>query len=168
MTEVYISGLAIDSATNSPVVILKEPNSNKILPIWIGLSEASVIALELSNVNYRRPLTHDLIKSILNGFDATLQRVVINSIKDNTFYAKIYLLSSENSIIEIDARPSDSVALALKMKAPIYISDEIENNLVDISDYPDSPDNDSETTEENILKKRLKNIEPEDFDDLNQ
>jgi len=168
MTEVYISGLAIDSATNSPVVILKEPKSQKILPIWIGLSEASVIALELSNVSYRRPLTHDLIKSILNVFDATLQRIVINSIKDNTFFAKIYLLASENSIIEIDARPSDSLALALKMKAPIYISDEIEENLVDVSDYPNDLDPGSEIKDENILKNRLKNIEPEDFDDLNQ
>ena len=168
MIEVYVSGLAYDTITNAPVVILKEHNGSRALPIWIGMNEASVIALELSGMAYKRPLTHDLMKSILNGFNAVLQKIVVSSLKDNTFYAKFYILASGNSIIEIDARPSDSIAMALKMKAPIYISPELEDSLIDLSPPSDeSTEHEDEDFDPMDLKNRLRNIKPEDFGDFN-
>ena len=111
MIEVIISGLAYDTLSNAPVVLLKEREGERVLPIWIGPNEAGAIALELSGMEYRRPLTHDLMKSIMNGLNANLQKVVVSSLKDSTFYAKFYILASKNEIIEIDARPSDSIAM---------------------------------------------------------
>lgn len=168
MTEVYISGLAYDTVTNAPVVLLKEHDSLRILPIWIGLSEASVIAMELSGMSYKRPLTHDLLKSVLNGFDAVIQKIVISSLKDNTFYAKFYIISSGNSIFEIDARPSDSIAMALKMKAPIYVSDDLNSSFIQLSPpSDDDPESNNEDFDPMDLKNRLRNIKPEDFGDFN-
>jgi bifunctional DNase/RNase len=167
MIEVYVSGLAYDSLSNAPVVLLKERTSERVLPIWIGPSEAGAIALELSGVAYRRPLTHDLLKAVLNGFDATVQKIVVSSLKENTFYAKFYIQASEREIIEIDARPSDSIAMALKMKAPIYISDELSDSMVTLSPDSPAPGSDADTTPMSDLKNRLKNIDPEDFGDFN-
>ncbi len=167
MIEVYVSGLAYDSLSNAPVVLLKERTSERVLPIWIGPSEAGAIALELSGVAYRRPLTHDLLKAVLNGFNATVQKIVVSSLKENTFYAKFYIQASEREIIEIDARPSDSIAMALKMQAPIYISDELSDSMVTLSPDSPTPGSDADTTPMSDLKKRLKNIDPEDFGDFN-
>lgn len=168
MIEVYVTGLAYDTMTNAPVVLLKERNGLRVLPIWIGMNEASVIALELSGMSYKRPLTHDLIKSILNGFNGVLQKVVVSSLKDNTFYAKFYILASENAIIEIDARPSDSIAMALKMKAPIYISHELDDSLIQLSSpSDDAPEHEDVDFNSMSMKNRLRNIKPEDFGDFN-
>jgi len=173
MIEVYVSGLAFDTISNAPVVLLKEREGERILPIWIGPNEAGVIALELSGMSYKRPLTHDLLKAVLNGCNARLQKVIVSSLKDNTFYAKFYILASENEIIEIDARPSDSISMALKMNAPIYISEELEDSLVELS-MTDEEDTDDDTGEEDDeflsridLRKRLRNIKPEDFGNYN-
>jgi len=165
--EVYVSGLAYDTVTKAPVVLLKERDGLRVLPIWIGMNEASVIALELSGMTYKRPLTHDLMKSILNGFNAVLQKVVVSSLKDNTFYAKFYILAPGNSIIEIDARPSDSIAMALKMKARIYVSSELEDSFIHLSPGPDGPTEDEPSEFDPMdLKNRLRNIKPEDFGDF--
>jgi len=168
MLEVFISGLAYDTVTKAPVVLLQERDGSRILPIWIGMNEASVIALELSGITYKRPLTHDLMKSILSGFDAVLQKVVVSSLKDNTFYAKFYILAPGNSIIEIDARPSDSIAMALKMKSKIYVSDDIEDSMVEFS-RADDDDPDSEAVDDDPMdvRNRLRNIKPEDFGNFN-
>jgi len=178
MIEVFVSGLAFDTLSNAPVVLLKERDGERVLPIWIGPNEAGVIALELSGMSYKRPLTHDLIRSLLNGFDAELQRVVVNSIEENTFYAKIYIRASEREIMEIDARPSDSIAIALKMGAPIFVSEDIEDSLIRFADSQ----NDSEDADESLedypekppeldmaqeLRRRLRNIKPEDFGNYN-
>jgi uncharacterized protein len=183
MIEVYVSGLAFDTISNAPVVLLKERDGERLLPIWIGPNEAGVIALELSGMTYKRPLTHDLLKAILNGFNAQLQKVVVSSLKENTFYAKFYILVSENEIIEIDARPSDSITMALKMKSPIYISEELEDSLVELSpsdeQSPESEDfeeagegveedeNEEDFLSKMDLRKRLRNIKPEDFGNYN-
>ena len=161
-----MSGLAFDTVSNSPVVLLKEREGTRILPIWIGMNEASVIALELSGMSYKRPLTHDLIKSVLNGFNATLQKIVVSSLKDNTFYAKFYILASENSIIEIDARPSDSIAMALKMKAPIYVSQDLDDSFIHLAPPSDEEPSEESDTEATNLRNRLRNIKPEDFGDF--
>ena len=168
MIEVFVSGLAFDTLFKAPVVLLKEINGSRVLPIWIGPNEAAVIALELSGVSYKRPLTHDLMKSVLNGFNAKLQKIVVSSLKENTYFAKFYIQADENSIIEIDARPSDSVAMALKMNAPVYISDEIENSLIElIQSSEDDPDSDDSSLDTMDLGKRLRNIKPEDFGNYN-
>ena len=167
MIEVYISGLAYDTLSNAPVVLLKERDGERILPIWIGPNEAGAIALELSGMKYRRPLTHDLMKSVINGLNAVLQKVVVSSLKDSTFYAKFYILASENEIIEIDARPSDSIAMAMKMHAPIYISEELEDSLIELTLTSDDYGEESGTISPMDLKKRLRNIKPEDFGDFN-
>ncbi len=168
MIEVFVSGLAFDTLFKAPVVLLKEINGSRVLPIWIGPNEAAVIALELSGVSYKRPLTHDLMKSILNGFNAKLQKIVVSSLEENTYFAKFYIQADENSIIEIDARPSDSVAMALKMEAPVFISDEIESSLIELvqpsEDIPESDDSSLDTID---LGKRLRNIKPEDFGNYN-
>ena len=168
MSEVYVSGLAYDTVSKAPVVLLKERDGERILPIWIGTNEASVIALEISGMTYRRPLTHDLIRSIMNGFSAKLQKIVVSSLKENTFYAKFYILASEKSIIEIDARPSDSIAMALKMKAPIYITNDLEGSLIQLSTSSDDALGDDEVDFDSLdLRNRLRNIKPEDFGDFN-
>lgn len=167
MIEVYVSGLAFDTVTKSPVVLLKERDNERVLPIWIGMNEASVIALELSGMTYRRPLTHDLIKSILNGFDAVVQKVVVSALKENTFYAKFYILAQENSIIEIDARPSDSIAMALKMHSKIYVSPDIEDSFITLNTSDDIDVLDDDEFDQLDIKKRLRNIRPEDFGDFN-
>ena len=167
MIEAYVSGLAFDTLSNAPVVLLQERNGKRILPIWIGPNEAGAIALELSGIAYRRPLTHDLLKSILKGFNANLQKIVVSSLQENTFFAKFYIQASENEIIEIDARPSDSIAMALKMKAPIYISEELGDSMIELSQDSNSPDDEDESMHLTDLNKRLRNINPEDFGDFN-
>ncbi|MFC1489953.1 bifunctional nuclease family protein [Candidatus Latescibacterota bacterium] len=168
MIEVFVSGLAFDTHFKTPVVLLKEVNGSRVLPIWIGPNEAAVIALDLSGISYKRPLTHDLLKSVLDGFNAKLQKIVVSSLKDNTYYAKFYIQADKNSIIEIDARPSDSVAMALKMESPVFISEEIESSLVEF-DQPDDDDFEYDDNSPDVLdlKKRLRNINPEDFGDYN-
>ena len=167
MIEVYVSGLAFDTMTSSPVVLLRERRGERVLPIWIGVNEASVIAMELSGASYKRPLTHDLLKAVLAGFNADMQKIVVSSLKDNTFFAKLYIVAPGNSLIEIDARPSDSIAMALKMKSPIFISSDLDDSFIEIS---------SESTEESAgddsldtfdLGDRLRNIRPEDFGNFN-
>jgi len=166
MIEAYVSGLAFDTLSNAPVVLLQERNGKRILPIWIGPNEAGAIALELSGIAYRRPLTHDLMKSVLKGFNARLLKIVVSSLEENTFFAKFYIQASENEIIEIDARPSDSIAMALKMKAPIYISEELGDSMIELSQESDKPEDDDSISPTD-LKKRLRNINPEDFGDFN-
>ena len=112
-------------------------------------------------------MTHDLLKSVMNGLNAVLQKVVVSSLKDSTFYAKFYIQASENEIIEIDARPSDSVAMAIKMKAPIYISDDLDDSLVELSLSAEESIEDNDAISPMDLKKRLRNIKPEDFGDFN-
>ena len=168
MIEVFVSGLAFDTLYKQPVVLLKEIDGRRILPIWIGPNEAAVIALELSGVSYKRPLTHDLMKSVLNGFNAHLQKIIVSSLKENTYYAKFYIQADESSIIEIDARPSDSVAMALKMQAPIFISEELDNSLIDLMPSSDDDSEEDDTNADPLdLKSRLRNIKPEDFGNYN-
>jgi bifunctional DNase/RNase len=156
MIEVTISGLGIDGSSNSPVVILKEKEGKRVLPIWIGHNEASAIAMELAGVKFKRPLTHDLLKSFLVAFKANLIRVVIGDLKDNTYYASLFLKSG-NETISIDARPSDSIALALRVKSPIFTSIEL------LTDIPINLSKPPEEYDPEKLRDRLKGMNPEDF-----
>ena len=155
MIEAKVNGLALDMTTNSPVVILSTSDSDRLLPIWIGHYEALAIAMELSGVTSRRPLTHDLLKLVIATMGGNVQKVEVTELKEQTFYAKIYI-KMNGSVLEVDARPSDSIALALKTKVPLYVAEELfqlkrpDKEGMDLSD-PET------------LKERLKRINPEDF-----
>jgi uncharacterized protein len=155
MLEVKVDGLALDMTTNSPVVILTPTNLDRVLPIWIGHSEAWAIAMELSGVGSKRPMTHDLLKSVIASLSAKVEKVEITELKDQTFYAQVFLSTNGDSF-NIDARPSDSIALALKAGAPIFVEEELFN--LKPEDKPEEVSNDPET-----LAERLRRIDPEDF-----
>jgi bifunctional DNase/RNase len=122
--EMKIRGLMLDPVTNMPIVVLKEAEGASILPIWVGSYEANAIAIEIEKVQTPRPMTHDLIKNILVGIRATLQRVVVSELKDDTFYAIVWL-NMDGRLISVDSRPSDALALALRMDSPIYVEEEV-------------------------------------------
>jgi bifunctional DNase/RNase len=122
--EMKIRGLMMDPVTNMPIVILKDVNGNAILPIWVGIYEANAIALEIEKVSTPRPMTHDLIKTLLLGLHATVRKVVVNELKEDTFYAMIWL-ERNGELISVDSRPSDALAVALRLDCPIYVEDSV-------------------------------------------
>ena len=125
--EMKIRGLMMDPVTNMPIVILKDVGSEAVLPIWVGIYEANAIALEIEKVATPRPMTHDLIKNVLMGLEALVHKVVVTELKEDTFYAVIWV-EREGQIISIDSRPSDALALALRMDCPIFVEDEVLKN----------------------------------------
>ncbi len=155
LIEMKVSGLGLDKDSDSPVVLLKEADGERVLPIWIGHAEASAIAIALEGIKVERPLTHDLIRAVIEGLKAKVSRILINELKNNTFYAKIYLERGK-SIINVDARPSDSIALALRVQVPIFVSQNV------LSSSGTSMEIDDETRAK-ALKKFLANLNPEDF-----
>ena len=122
--EVKIRGLMMDPVTNMPIVILKDVGGSAILPIWVGVYEANAIALEIEQVATPRPMTHDLIKNLLLGLNTTVQKVVVNELREDTFYALIWL-EQDGHTISVDSRPSDALALALRLDCPIYVEEEV-------------------------------------------
>jgi len=122
--EMKIRGLMMDPITNMPIVILKEACGSGILPIWVGVYEANAIALEIEKVVTPRPMTHDLLKNVLVGLDANVRKIVVTTIKDDTFYAVIWL-ERNGTLVSIDSRPSDALALALRIDCPIFVEDEV-------------------------------------------
>jgi hypothetical protein len=122
--EMKIRGLMMDPVTNMPIVILKDATSSDVLPIWVGIYEANAIALEIEKVSTPRPMTHDLIKTLLTGLDAGIRKVVVSELKDDTFYAVIWI-EKNGSLISIDSRPSDALALALRLDCPIFVDDSV-------------------------------------------
>ncbi|MCS6952830.1 MAG: bifunctional nuclease family protein [Bryobacterales bacterium] len=125
--EMKIRGLMMDPVTNMPIVILKDVNGSAILPIWVGVYEANAIALEIEKVSTPRPMTHDLIKTMLTGLGAGIRKVVVNDLKDDTFYAVIWL-EKDGELISVDSRPSDALAIALRLDCPIYVEDSVLNS----------------------------------------
>ena len=122
--EMKIRGLMVDPVTNMPIVVLKDLNGSSVLPIWVGVFEANAIALEIEKVATPRPMTHDLIKNVLTGLDTLVHKVVVTELKDDTFYAVIWL-EREGRAISVDSRPSDALALALRMDCPIFVEEEV-------------------------------------------
>jgi len=122
--EMKIRGLMMDPVSNMPIVLLKDVGSDTVLPIWVGVYEANAIALEIEKVSLPRPMTHDLIKSVLTGLDALVHKVVVTELKDDTFYAVIWL-EREGQVVSVDSRPSDALALALRVDCPIFVDDEV-------------------------------------------
>ena len=119
-----IRGLMMDPVTNMPIVILKDLCSSHVLPIWVGIYEANAIALEIEKVSTPRPMTHDLIKTLLVGLEAGIQKVVVNELKDDTFFAVIWV-QRNGELISVDSRPSDALALALRLDCPIFVDDSV-------------------------------------------
>ena len=125
--EMKIRGLMMDPVSNMPIVVLKDVSGNSILPIWVGIYEANAIALEIEKVSTPRPMTHDLIKTLLLGLGTGMRKVVVSELKDDTFYAVIWL-EKEGELISVDSRPSDALALALRLDCPIYVDETVLKN----------------------------------------
>jgi len=158
MIEVQVAHLGLDQNTNSPVVLLKERDGDRVLPIWIGPSEASAIAMELQGVKAQRPMTHDLLKHVIVGLGGELRRVTITNVRDNTYFAEL-LIRRDEQMVQVDARPSDSIALALRLRAPIYTSDDLLDHGGSDAGTP-APERrlDAES-----LKQYLEKLDPQDF-----
>lgn len=122
--EMKVTGLVMDPQNNTPILILKDPESEMTLPIWIGLLEATAIATELEKIQFPRPMTHDLIKVIFEHLQVKVERIEVCDLRDNTYYALVYLRDKDR-VTPIDARPSDAVAIALRANAPIFVKDEV-------------------------------------------
>ncbi len=158
MQEMVIYGVSFDMVGKQPIVLLKTREGNKFLPIWIGHSEAAAILMRLQGANTPRPMTHDLLNEVLSELDVSCTRVSVNELKENTFFASI-TLSSNGQEIEIDSRPSDAIALAVRTSAPIFVAEEV------ISESAIEFEHDGEDTEEVVdkFKDFLDNVSPEDF-----
>ncbi|MDO9263798.1 MAG: bifunctional nuclease family protein [Desulfosalsimonadaceae bacterium] len=154
-----IGGLAMDPSSNAPILILNAVDGDFSIPIWIGLLEAASIASVLQNIAFDRPMTHDLFKSFMDTVKTTVPRIEVSDLKDNTFYAKIYCASPDGEFI-LDARPSDAIALALRLKAEIYVDDRVVENLKVKEGQYETVDN---SVEGKKWEEYLKNLSPEDF-----
>ncbi len=153
--EMKIRGLMMDPVTNMPIVILKDVGGDSVLPIWVGIYEANAIALEIEKVATPRPMTHDLLKNVLLGLDTYVRKVVVNDLRDDTFFALIWL-ERDGRVISIDSRPSDALALALRLDCPIFVDDEVLK-----SSKLASAVSDKVSSEE--LRKWLENLNDEDL-----
>jgi bifunctional DNase/RNase len=155
LLEMRVAVVTHDPNTNRPVLILKNEEAGKILPIWIGPYEAYAIMMAIEGVEPTRPQTHDLIKGLLAALEANVAHVVVHDLADNTFYARISLETPEG-VVDVDARPSDAIAVALRTDAPIYVAREIiENNGADA---------DTESANRDALKEMLEDLTPDDFE----
>jgi uncharacterized protein len=161
MIPVRVGGLAIDERTKSPVVLLQEIEGPRVLPIWIGPMEASAIHSELTGKKFQRPLTHDLLLSIIEGLRGKVSRVVISDLKESTFFAHIYLEGGHGPV-SVDARPSDSIAVALRSRAPIFILDSLFEKSTQ-TPGPDMPAEKSPEEKAEELRRYLEGLHPEDF-----
>ena len=153
--EMRIKGLVVDPITKMPIVVLEDMRSEKILPIWIGVFEANAIALTIENIPTPRPMTHDLLKNVMNKFDISIDRVVVTDVRNNTFYAAIYCRAQGQEWV-VDSRPSDAIALALRMNSRIYVEEDVVQKSHGLK-----LDENLETSEN--LRKWLETLKLEDF-----
>lgn len=171
MTEVTVQSLGIDQVSKDPVVILQERDGERVLPIWIGPGEASAIAMALAGMKIARPLTHDLAASLIRTLGGSLQRVRITRVKENTYFAELVIRRGEQAF-SVDARPSDSIAIALRLKAPIFASDELLGSAggsqsSQTAELDASPDATSSGLTPEQLKEYLRGLKPEDLGRFN-
>lgn len=160
LIEMKVFGLAIDPITNTPIVILKDLEEKKAIPIWIGLFEASAIATELEKISFSRPMTHDLVSQILKTLDVEISKIIINDLKNNTFYAVIYL-ERDGRTMTVDSRPSDAIALALRANATIFVDEKVIEKSMNLDLGTQTEDLRQYSKEK--LKDILENLSPEDF-----
>src|SRR5580765_2915319 len=134
--EMTIKGLMVDPITNTPIVILRDKEGQRVLPIWVGMSEANAIALQIENISTPRPMTHDLLRNVIHDLRASVRKVVVCDLQENTFYALIYL-TLDGETVAIDARPSDAIALALRSRAPIFVEEVVIENAKTVDFTPE-------------------------------
>ncbi len=146
----------MDPVTSMPIVILKDIGSSNVLPIWVGIYEANAIALEIEKVSTPRPMTHDLIKTLLLGLDAGIRKVVVNELREDTFFAVIWV-ERNGELISVDSRPSDALALALRLDCPIYVDDSVLKSAKTAASVSDKLNTNQE------LKRYLENLGDEDL-----
>jgi bifunctional DNase/RNase len=155
LIEMTIKGLMVDPITNMPIVILKDKDGERVLPIWVGIFEANAIALQIENIVTPRPMTHDLLRNIITDLEGRVDRVVVSDLKENTFYAIVHL-TVRGERIAVDARPSDAIALALRTRAPILVEEAVIENAKTV-DFA------SERTDNERLQKWLESLDPEEL-----
>ncbi len=160
MVEVSVAHLGVERNTNTPIVVLQERDGDRMIPIYIGHAEANAIAMELADVKFERPLTHDLMQQVIVGLGAELSQVVLTRVEKSTYYAELHLRRDDH-VVQIDARPSDSIAIALRLKAPIFASEEL--LTATSAEEAIAPDVSSDPLDADDLKKYLENLDPEDF-----
>jgi uncharacterized protein len=153
--EMSIKGLMVDPITNTPIVILRDKDGQKVLPIWVGIFEANAIALQIENIATPRPMTHDLLRNVIHDLKAEVQKIVVCDLQENTFYALIYL-EMNGGTVAIDARPSDAIALALRTRAPIFVEDTVIDNAKTVDFTTEKADSDR-------LHKWLESLDPDDL-----
>ena len=159
MIKVKVTGLTIDPFTNMPIIILKDLGETMALPIWIGLIEASAIATELEKIELARPMTHDLLKNILNAVEVKVEKVEVTDLHDNTFFARIYLKKNGNELV-MDSRPSDAIAIALRSNAEIFVAKRVMEKSREVDLGKRTP---TENLKEQKWTEILYNLSPEDF-----
>lgn len=173
LVEVRVQSLGLDRSSNTPVVVLREREGERVLPIWIGPSEASAIAMQLADMEFSRPLTHDLLVSILKGLGGTLTRVVITRVEQNTYYAEL-VIQRDGEVVKVDARPSDSIAVALRTRSRIFADDDLLDRIqLEIAEEEAAPTSPgptaapepsvSEGMSPEELEAYLRKLNPEDF-----
>ena len=155
LIEMTIKGLMVDPVTNMPIVILKDKDGDRVLPIWVGIFEANAIALQIENIATARPMTHDLLRNIITGLDGQVDRVVVSDLKENTFFAVIHL-TVHGERMAVDARPSDAIALALRARAPILV----EETVIDSAKTLDLG---SEPADSDRLQRWLESLDPDEM-----
>src|SRR5436853_1779961 len=153
--EMSIKGLMVDPISNMPIVILRDKEGTRTLPIWVGMFEANAIALQIENISTPRPMTHDLLRNVIHDLKATVEKIVVCDLQDGTFYALIYLMLN-GEVVAIDARPSDAIALALRTRAPIYVEETVIDNAKTVDVSVDKADADR-------LHKWLESLDPDDL-----
>ena len=177
MVEVFVARLGLDSSTNSYVVILQEKGGHRLLPIWIGQPEAESIVMQMKNMKRERPLTHDLCKRLIVGLGGSLRRVQITRVQKNTYFAEMHLVRGDD-VVHVDARPSDSIAIALRLAAPIFAPEALltavaaeDTDAEEPGDMAEIETTDLEEEQRRMsaqdLKEHLENLRPEDFGKFN-
>ena len=155
LIEMTIKGLMVDPITNTPIVILRDKEGDRVLPIWVGIFEANAIAMQMENIPTARPMTHDLLKNIITDLDGQVDRVVVSDLKDNTFFAIIHM-TVRGERVAVDARPSDAIALALRTRAPILVEESVIDSAKTVDFASERADNDR-------LQKWLESLDPDDL-----
>ncbi len=155
LIEMTIKGLMVDPITNMPIIILRDRDGQRVLPIWVGVFEANAIALQIENIQTPRPMTHDLLRNVIQDLQATVEKVVVCDLKDNTFYALIHLQTA-NGPVAIDARPSDAIALALRTRAPILVD-------ANVIDHAKTVDFTNEKQDADRLQQWLESLDPNEL-----
>ncbi|MEX0912687.1 MAG: bifunctional nuclease family protein [Gemmatimonadota bacterium] len=173
MIEIRVQSLGLDQVSKTPVVILQETEGERMLPIWIGPSEASAIAMELAGMKFSRPLTHDLAASLIRGLGGALQRVIITRVEENTYYAEL-VIQRGTEMFSVDARPSDSIAIALRLQARLFTQDDLlSETTIQVEPAEENQMESSEEQEERPhmtaeqLQEYLKKLNPEDLGRFN-